>query len=448
MHGAPTYMAEMSPSTVRGTMVSAKATVGVFGIVVGMLMGDLMSDYPDNWTGTVVLCAAEDSIPSTNANLTCLCVCVLYIFPFVLDLYNLEILFAMPMLFLTFKIPRSKRWLLMKGYTEEAKQSMQFVYKGDVDNEFQEMADTIDALCCRNDFVDEEEDGASAASNSVYHSSVGSHDFAEGLNARGETRIATRNYDMNDDMYGQSESTDDIDDPKLTSRKYRRIITIGLALLVSQQFSGQPSILAYSRVLFEVVGLKGHASVVTVVIMGLTSIMTVSLVDRVGRKVLLLSGCAIMALALLALSFGFWSYDEENPQLYKWQQQMVLWSMFVFIAAFHVGYGPITWTVLSEIYPSEIRGTAMALSVEVNFFFKFVVQLCFPLIQGVLGWKYTFISFACLGVVSFVFILLHVPETKGLSLEEIQQQLRDTPDSQSRGPPPPNEKPLASPLLD
>ena len=51
MHGAPTYMAEMSPSSVRGTMVSAKATVSVFGIVVGMLMGDLMSDYPDNWTG-------------------------------------------------------------------------------------------------------------------------------------------------------------------------------------------------------------------------------------------------------------------------------------------------------------------------------------------------------------------------------------------------------------
>lgn len=52
MHGAPTYMAEMSPSAVRGTVVSAKETVIVFGIVVGMLMGDLMSDYPDNWTGT------------------------------------------------------------------------------------------------------------------------------------------------------------------------------------------------------------------------------------------------------------------------------------------------------------------------------------------------------------------------------------------------------------
>ena len=94
----------------------------------------------------------------------------------------------------------------------------------------------------------------------------------------------------------------------------------------------------------------------------------------------------------------------------------------------------------------------MALSVEVNFFFKFVVQLSFPVIQGFLGWKYTFIAFACLGFASFAFILLKVPETKGLSLEEIQMQLRGIPDSyhqrKNDGSPPVNEKPLASPLLD
>jgi len=128
MHGAPTYMAEMSPSHVRGALVSAKETVIVFGIVVGMLMGDLQSDYPANWT----------------------------------DLYGYSILFAVPMLALTFKIPRSKRWLLMKGYREEAKQSMQFVYKGNVEDEFEKMAETINSLCCNHtsqgETVTEEDD--------------------------------------------------------------------------------------------------------------------------------------------------------------------------------------------------------------------------------------------------------------------------------------------------
>lgn len=373
--------------------------------------------------------------------------------PFPADLYTLEILFAMPMLLLTFKIPRSKRWLLMKGYTEEAKESMQFVYKGDVDDEFRQMADTIGTLCYRNDTTDEfGDDDASGSGNSVYSDS---QDFAEGLNAQGETRIPrekSRRTNDESDGFSQAEmsigsgSSEGSGGPHLTSRKYRDILSIGLSMLVCQQFSGQPSILAYSRVLFETVGFKGHASVVNVIIMGMTSTMTVSLVDKLGRKVLLLSGCAIMVFSLMALACGFWSYDEEYPQLYSWQKQLVLWAMFVYIAGYQVGYGPITWTVLSEIYPSEIRGTAMALSVETNFFFKFVVQLCFPIIQSFLGWKNTFISFACLGTLSFVFILIKVPETKGLSLEEIQLKLRGLQDSKAPSALP--SKPLASPLLE
>ena len=65
------------------------------------------------------------------------------------DLYGFSILFAVPMLSLTFKIPRSKRWLLMKGYHEEAKESMKFVYKGNVEDEFDKMAETVNSLCCR-----------------------------------------------------------------------------------------------------------------------------------------------------------------------------------------------------------------------------------------------------------------------------------------------------------
>ncbi len=329
------------------------------------------------------------------------------------------------MLLLTFKIPRSKRWLLMKGYHEEAKESMKFVYKGNIEDEFKKMADTIGHICYRNDCDTMDE---MSSSDSLYSES---QEFAGDLNAEGETRIHRRQHSLADNLNVDATSThssleDGPDGPNLTSRRFRTIMIIGLTLLVCQQASGQPAVLAYSRVLFEAAGWKGHASVITVVIMGLTSAVTVSLVDRVGRKILLLSGCTIMAMALVCLSLGFWNSDDKDPkqQLTYWQQQMVLWSMFIYIAGYQVGYGPITWTLLSEIYPSEIRGSAMALSVEVNFFFKFLFQLFFPLVQEVLGWGSTFVTFACLSVISFLFIFIMVPETKGLSLEEIQVKLR------------------------
>jgi hypothetical protein len=359
----------------------------------------------------------------------------MFVFSYLKDLYMFEILGALPMLFLTFKIPRSKRWLLLKGYKEEAKKSMQFVYKGNVEDEFERMAETIGSLCCRNDAnVDDSTDDISTSSSVLYDN----QEFGGDLNSKGEIRIGRvrtladglENTDDGIDSHEggsmSSQSEEDLDDPKLTSKRYRPIMIIGLTLLVAQQASGQPSILAYSRVLFEAAGWKGHASVVTVLIMGVTSSMTVALVDRVGRKVLLLSGCAIMGTALLSLAVGFWNYDENyNKQsLSHWQQHLVLWGMFFFIAGYQVGYGPISWTVLSEIYPSEIRGTAMALSVEVNFFFKFVVQLAFPIFQEYLGWVCTFATFACMIVASSLFIYLKVPETKGMSLEEIQVQLR------------------------
>ncbi|OEU18395.1 general substrate transporter, partial [Fragilariopsis cylindrus CCMP1102] len=343
MHGAPTYMAEMSPSNVRGALVSAKETVIVFGIVVGMLMGDLQSDYPANWT----------------------------------DLYGYSILFAVPMLILTFKMPRSQRWLLLKGYHEEAKESMQFVYKGNVEDEFEKMADSINNICCRGESINDDDD------------------------------------EDDDDVPGS-----------LCSKKYRNIMVIGMGLLLAQQFSGQPCVLAYSRVLFEAAGWGGHTSIITVTIMGVVSSFTVSMVDRLGRKTLLAAGSTIMLISVSCLSYGFWGWDENSSgALSDTKKQIVLWSMLVFISGYQIGFGPISWTVLSEIYPTEIRGSAMALSVEVNFFAKFLTQFSFPIIQGMIGWGTTFVVFACIILLGLIFIIFKVPETKGMTLEEIQLKL-------------------------
>jgi MFS family permease len=372
MHGAPTYMAEMSPSQVRGALVSAKETVIVFGIIIGMLLGDFQSDDPDNWH----------------------------------ELYAYSVFFAVPMLLLTLKIPRSKRWLLMKGYHEEAKESMQFVYRGNVEDEFEKMADTFNSLCCRS-IPDQQ---ASSDSESVCDS-LGND----------------RNVRSNNDGGGVD---GDVTEDKETSRslcswRHRHVMVIGMGLLIAQQFSGQPCVLAYSRVLFESAGWGGNTSVITVTIMGIVSFFTVMMVDRLGRKTLLAAGSTIMLISVSALAYGFWGWNDESADtLGATKMNIVLVSMLVFISGYQVGFGPITWTLLSEIYPTEIRGSAMALSVEVNFFSKFLTQFLFPIVQDVLGWGSTFVVFGTIILLGLLFILLKVPETKGMSLEEIQMQLK------------------------
>jgi len=200
---------------------------------------------------------------------------------------------------------------------------------------------------------------------------------------------------------------------------------IGMGLLLAQQFSGQPCVLAYSRVLFEAAGWGGNTSVITVTIMGVVSSFTVMMVDRLGRKTLLAAGSTIMLISVLLLSYGFAGWDENSSdKLSDTKKQIVLWSMLIFISGYQIGFGPISWTLLSEIYPTEIRGSAMALSVEVNFFAKFLTQFLFPIVQGILGWGTTFLVFASIILLGLFFIIFMVPETKGMSLEEIQLKLQ------------------------
>ena len=238
--------------------------------------------------------------------------------------------------------------------------------------------------------------------------------------------------DIDDNVDDDDDDDDDVPG-SLCSKKYRNIMVIGMGLLLAQQFSGQPCVLAYSRVLFEAAGWGGHTSIITVTIMGVVSSFTVSMVDRLGRKTLLAAGSTIMLISVSCLSYGFWGWDENSSgALSDTKKQIVLWSMLVFISGYQIGFGPISWTVLSEIYPTEIRGSAMALSVEVNFFAKFLTQFSFPIIQGMIGWGTTFVVFACIILLGLIFIIFKVPETKGMTLEEIQLKLQGDGSSEKR----------------
>ena len=430
MHGAPTYMAEMSPTAIRGTLVSAKETVIVFGIVVGMLNGDLLSDYSDNWAGTCAFVSLRsffafdvslDILPLLSLSLSLYLSIYLSIYLSNSGLYYITIFAAVPMLLLTFRIPRSKRWLLMKGYRDEAKESMGFVYKGDFNDEFEKLAETMNSLCCRQS------------------SSTIKDDASEGDGS----------FEDNGSIYTKSVYDDpDVNADGMFSPQYRQIMFLGIGLLSLQQFSGQPAVLAYSRVLFEAAGWGANSSVFSVLIMGVTSSLTVANVDRLGRKVFLKAGSIIMTMAVACLAYGFWNWDEEDEDvvLSNTKKTIVFWAMIFYVAGYQVGFGPITWTVLSEVYPTEIRGKAMAFSVEVNFLCKFLSQLFFPVFQDLVGWGSTFIIFTCTCAIGFIFVTLAVTETKGMSLEEIQAQYGRKA-SNKHIPPEIVKKPLESPLL-
>lgn len=345
MHGAPTYMAEMAPTSIRGAIVSAKETVIVGGIVIGYAIGDALSS--SHWT----------------------------------VLYGLSCLAALPMCLLTFIVPRSKRWLLMRGQREEAKRSMQFVYRGNVDAEFHRLATTI-------------------ASNQ-FHKQPSTPAAAEGDSCRA------------------------LLESRLFAPEIRPALTTALGVILFQQLSGQPSIISYATILFAAAGWSGHATVVTSVLMLIVSSVTVAMVDRVGRKRLLLACSTVMGTTLGLLALLFWNWHGEFG---SFEKTLVLLAMFVYIGGYQLGFGPITWLLVSEVFPGDVRGPATALGVECNYLLNFLVQFLLPLLQAQWGWGPVFGVFSMAMVVGFWFIQQYVPETTGLSLEAIEAVLQREPD--------------------
>ena len=199
------------------------------------------------------------------------------------------------------------------------------------------------------------------------------------------------------------------------------------------------SVLSYSTVLFQAAGWSGNACVVSSVLMMITSAVTVLLVERAGRKFLLCTGCLVMMVALSALSISFWGWEEnvdvEVRDSDSTQKLVILCAMFFYIAGYQIGFGPITWCIVSETFPIEIRGKAIALGVILNYFLNFCVQFLFPTLQETLGWGRTFCFFGVVLAFAFFFIRTYVPETTGLTLEEIGAQIaadKDTEDDRKR----------------
>jgi sugar porter (SP) family MFS transporter len=208
----------------------------------------------------------------------------------------------------------------------------------------------------------------------------------------------------------------------LFAPKIRPLIIIGLGLAIAQQFVGVNTVIYYAPTILSDTGLTASSSIAQTVSVGITNvvftIIAVLLLDRLGRRSLLLIGTVglTLSLALLGVYFSF-------PALQHGAGYVALIGLLVYIAAFAIGLGPVFWLMISEIFPSGVRSKAMSVSTMANWAANFVVAGSFLTLNMLITRQGTFFLYTAIGVAAFLFFLFRVPETKGRSLEEIQQDL-------------------------
>jgi len=204
----------------------------------------------------------------------------------------------------------------------------------------------------------------------------------------------------------------------------RPALIIGVGLAIFQQITGINTVIYYAPTILEIVGFSAAGAIaatalgVGVVNVGFT-ILAVRIIDRVGRRPLLIIGLIGMtiSLALLGLVFSLESTSTAAGLL-------ATICLALYIASFAISLGPVFWLMISEIYPLSIRGSAMSVAAICNWGSNFIVALTFPVLLATLGGAGAFWLFAAIGVVAWLFVFFMVPETKGRSLEEIEADLR------------------------
>jgi sugar porter (SP) family MFS transporter len=203
----------------------------------------------------------------------------------------------------------------------------------------------------------------------------------------------------------------------------RPALIAGLGLAFLQQFIGTNTIIYYAPKTFTNVGFGNSAAILGTVGIGtvnvIMTLIAIRVIDKVGRKRLLKFGNIGMVLSLLVLSFVNLLFEGSGPA--AWTTVICLG---LFIVIFAVSWGPVVWVILPELFPRHVRGIGTGLSTLVLHSGNLLVTLTFPILLEAIGISYLFIGYAVIGIIAFLFVSFKVPETRGKSLEEIEETLR------------------------
>ena len=202
--------------------------------------------------------------------------------------------------------------------------------------------------------------------------------------------------------------------------KMARVLVLGVVLAVLQQWCGINVIFYYSDRLFADAGYKVSDILMNIVIIGVTNlvftVVAMLTVDHLGRRRLFLFGLAGLALIFSVLGWSLFC---------KVQGVQIVALVVASIACYACTLAPVTWVILSEIFPNRIRGAAMSVAVVGLWAACFTLTLSFPFLEKSFGPAPTFWLYASICVLGFLFCLAKLPETKGKTLEQIERELVD-----------------------
>ncbi|KAI5658051.1 hypothetical protein M9H77_26844 [Catharanthus roseus] len=208
------------------------------------------------------------------------------------------------------------------------------------------------------------------------------------------------------------------------SKEIRLAFLAGGGLQAFQQLTGCNTVMYYGPTIVQMAGFRSNQlalllSLIVAALNALGTIVGIYVIDRFGRKKLVLTSLSgvIMSLILISASFMLRSSDHTNG-LYGW---LAILGLALYIAFFSPGMGPVPWAVNSEIYPEIYRGTCGGMAATVNWVSNLLVAQTFLSLASALGVGSTFLVFAVVAVIAFIFVIVFVPETKGLSFEEVER---------------------------
>jgi MFS transporter, SP family, arabinose:H+ symporter len=322
---SPTYIAEISPSAIRGKMVSLNQLAIVSGILIVYFTNYMFLGVgEDNWRYML----ASESLPA--------------------------LIFIIALFF----IPESPRWLVKKNKEREAVAVLNKLY-------------------------------STAESNLVL----------------GQIKDSLKNVNR-------------VKISELFEGRMKKILLIGTVLACLQQVTGINAVIYYAPTIFLKSGASLASSFWQPVMIGainfIFTLVAISLIEKVGRKTLMLYGSAGMSVSLAFLVGAFFFDMLEG----YW----VLIFILGYIASFAASLAPVMWVVVSELFPNRLRGAAMSFSTFFHWTCTFLVVQTFPWLLAYMGGAFAFGIFAVLSVFTFFFIYKYVPETKGLTLESLEKK--------------------------